>query len=72
MIELSYFDKYSPEESDNEYKTQKIKMTKLNNHREIPSYKQLATAVNYLTTPSLGLSGQIICLDNGILNVQNF
>ena len=72
MIELSYFDKYYPDESDKKYESQKRSLIKFNNDRQIPSYSHLALAVNYLSSPNLGLTGQIISLDNGILNVQKF
>ena len=72
MVELSYFDKYYEGESDSEYKAQRNKIKELNNQRELPSYKHLATAINYLATPHIGISGQVLSMDNGILNVQNF
>ena len=72
MIELSFFDKYFPEEADSKYDFEKLKMIEYNKNRAIPSYKQLALAVNYLSSPDLGITAQTISLDNGILNMQNF
>ena len=72
MIELSFFDKYYPEEADSKYESQKLKMIEFNKNRMIPSYDQLALAVNYLSSPFLGITAQTISLDNGILNIQKF
>ena len=64
--------KFSDKEADSKYKRQKLKMIKLNNGREIPSYKQLELAVNYLSQIDIGITGQVISLDNGIIKLQNF
>ncbi len=72
MIELSYFDKYFSHESDIKYKEDKEFFLKFNNQRKIPSYVQLAAAIDYLTNINLGITGQILSLDNGIVNIQNF
>ena len=72
MIEISLFDKFRNEEADIEYTKQKLKMISLNNGRKIPSYKQLELAINYFSQIDLGITGQILSLDNGILKLQNF
>ncbi len=72
MIELSYFDKYFSHESDSKYREDKEFFLKFNNQRAIPSYLQLVAAVDYLTNINLGITGQILSLDNGIVKIQNF
>ena len=73
LIELSVFEKYNDLEQKEEYKKLMLEnKTQKFLDRDIVTYKELFELINFLSIKKVGISGEILRLDNSFQNIQQF
>ena len=73
VIELSVFEKYNDLEQKEEYKKSMLEnKTQKFLDRDIVTYKELFELINFLSIKKVGISGEILRLDNSFQNIQQF
>ena len=70
LIELSAYEKYDKSQQTSEYKERLIKSKKLLKGKDVPSIKELITLVQFLSRLDIGMSGEELRLDNGLMKIQ--